>query len=83
MIDGVAAQTSRYQAVAISNGVPILSKAAAGMPIWQNNLATLRLCLMNLDEVLKQIQEQVESLDFQMPDMTPLGLDLLGLPEII
>jgi hypothetical protein len=56
MINGVAAQTRRYQAVAISNGVPILGKAAAGMPIWQNNLATLRLCLMSLDEVIKQIQ---------------------------
>jgi hypothetical protein len=56
MVNGVAAQTRRYQAVAISDGVPILGKAAAGMPIWQNNLATLRLCLTNLDEVMKQIQ---------------------------
>jgi hypothetical protein len=56
MVNGVATQTRRYQAVAISNGVPILGKAAAGMPIWQNNLATLRLCLMNLDEVITQIQ---------------------------
>jgi hypothetical protein len=56
MVNGVAAQTRRYQAVAISDGVPVLGKAAAGGPIWQNNLATLRLCLMNLDEVIKQIQ---------------------------
>jgi hypothetical protein len=56
MVNGVAAQTRRYQAVAISGGVPVLGKAAAGGPIWQNNLATLRLCLTNLDEVIKQIQ---------------------------
>jgi hypothetical protein len=57
MVNGVAAQTRRYQAVAISSGgVPVLGKAAAGGPIWQNNLATLRLCLMNLDKVIKQIQ---------------------------
>ena len=57
MVNGVAAQTRRFQAVAISGGVPILGKAAAGMPIWQNNLATLRLCLVNLEEVIKQIQK--------------------------
>jgi hypothetical protein len=59
MVDAVAAQTRRYQTVAISNGVPILGQAAAGMPIWQNNLGTLRLCLMNLDVVIEQIQVQV------------------------
>lgn len=53
---GSAAQTRRYQAAGISEGVPILGKAAAGGAIWQNNLATLRLCLMNLDEVIKQIK---------------------------
>ena len=56
MVNGVAAQTRRYQAVGISEGVPILGKAAAGGAIWQNNLATLPLCLKNLDEVIKQIQ---------------------------
>jgi hypothetical protein len=56
LVNGVAAQTGRYQAVAMSNGMPILGKAAEGMPIWQNNLATLRLCLTHLDEVIKQIQ---------------------------
>lgn len=59
MVNGVAAQTRGFQAVAINNGVPVISKVAAGQPIWENNLRTLRLCLMNLDEVLKQIQEQI------------------------
>jgi hypothetical protein len=32
MVNGVAAQTRRYQAAAISGGVPVLGKAAAGDP---------------------------------------------------
>jgi hypothetical protein len=59
MVNAVAAQTRRYQTEATSNGVPILGKAAAGMPIWQNILATLRLCLMDLGEVIKKIEVQV------------------------
>ncbi len=59
MVNGVAAQTRRFQAVAIKDGVPVISKAAAGQPVWENNLRTLRLCVMNLDGVLKQIQEQI------------------------
>jgi hypothetical protein len=57
MVNGVAAQTRRFQAVATNNGVPIQSKAAAGAPIWQNNVDTLRLCLMNLNEAVEQIQK--------------------------
>jgi len=55
MVNGVAAQTKRFQAVATVNGVPIESKKAAGIDIWKLNLVTLRLCLMNLDATIERI----------------------------
>jgi hypothetical protein len=55
MVNGVAAQTRRFQAVATYNGVPIQSKMAAGAPIWKNNIETLKLCLINLEEAIERI----------------------------
>jgi hypothetical protein len=56
MVNGVAAQTKRYQRIATVNGAPIQSRMAAGVPIWQNNVNTLQLCLMNLDEFIEYVQ---------------------------
>jgi hypothetical protein len=56
MVNGVAAQTRRFQSVATVNGVPIQSKMATGALIWQNNIGALQLCLMNLDEAIERIQ---------------------------
>jgi hypothetical protein len=56
LVNGVAAQTRRFQAVGMAHGAPILSKMADGHPIWENNLDTLRLGLMNLDEVVELMQ---------------------------
>jgi hypothetical protein len=58
MVNGVAAQTRRFQAAATVNGVPIQSRAGVGVPIWQNNVSTLQLCLMNFDEAIDRIQDQ-------------------------
>ena len=56
MVNGVAAQTKRYQRIATVNGAPIQSRMAAGVPIWQNNVNTLQFCLMNLDEFIEYVQ---------------------------
>jgi hypothetical protein len=56
LVNGVAAQTRRFQSVAMYGGVPMSSKIADGIPIWANNVDTLRVGVMNLDEVLEQIQ---------------------------
>lgn len=58
MINAVAAQTRRYQKAATIEGVPIQSKAEAGVPIWENNVRTLQLCLMNLDEFIECMQSR-------------------------
>jgi hypothetical protein len=55
IVNGVAAQSRRYQAAATTNGVPTNSKRAAGVMIWNNNVKSYRLCLMNLDEAIKAI----------------------------
>ncbi len=52
-VNAVAAQTLHYQAKAItSEGVPVLSMISTGSEIWKSNVATLKLCLDNLDEVI-------------------------------
>jgi len=56
IVNGVAAQTRRYQAAATVNGVPIQSKAGAGLQIWRNNVSSLDLCLMNLNEFIELVQ---------------------------
>lgn len=43
LVNGVAAQTRRFQAVGVAHGAPSLSKITDGLPIWENNLDTLRL----------------------------------------
>jgi hypothetical protein len=60
LVNGVAAQTRRFQSVGIDPvGVPIQSRMADGDLIWANNLDTLRIGIANLDEVLEQIQSQI------------------------
>ena len=57
MVNGVVAQTRRFQSVATTrDGVPIQSRMADGEPIWQTNIETLKLCLMNLEEAIERIQ---------------------------
>jgi hypothetical protein len=55
MVTGVAAQTLRYQAKAITaQGVQVRGMIPTGNEIWKNNVDTLKLCLVNLDEVVEQ-----------------------------
>jgi hypothetical protein len=56
LVNGVGAQARRFQSVGMSGGVPMLSKIADGVPIWNNNVNSLRLGIVNLDEVLKEIE---------------------------
>jgi adenine-specific DNA methylase len=59
MVNGVAAQTRRYQAIGMLEGAPVLSKSGIGLGIWRNNVKSLGLCLMNLDEAIEQIQKLI------------------------
>jgi hypothetical protein len=62
MVNAVAAQTRRFQArtggridaLLVSSGVSVAAPA-----IWQNNVDTLKLCLMNLDEAVEQLAARV------------------------
>lgn len=64
MIRGIVVQTQRFQAVGVTTvhvqGVTQLyrlpNKAAAGAEIWKNNVGAMKLCLMNLDEAIEQLQ---------------------------
>lgn len=54
-VSAVAAQTLHYQAKAVTaEGVPVLSMISVGSEIWKNNVETLKLCLVNLDEVIER-----------------------------
>ena len=55
MVNGVAAQTRRFQSVATRDGVPIESMMVDGAPILRNNIETFKLCLMNLNEAIEHI----------------------------
>jgi hypothetical protein len=57
IVDGVAAQTRRFQAVGMFRGAPIIGRRADGDKIWQNNLASLGLALMNVDEAIKSLRD--------------------------
>ncbi len=60
MVNGVAAQTQRYQIKAITaQGVQIRGMIPVGNEIWKNNVSTLKLCLMNIDEVVEQFARRV------------------------
>jgi hypothetical protein len=59
-VNGVAAQTLRFQREAMDrNGSVIQSLLPAGIPIWQNNINTLKLCIMNLDEAIERIATRI------------------------
>jgi hypothetical protein len=58
IVNGVAAQSRRYQAAATTNGVPINSKRAAGVAIWNNNVKSFRLCLVNLEEIIEAMNSR-------------------------
>jgi hypothetical protein len=58
MVNGVAAQTRRFQSVTTTrDGVPIQTGMADGEAIWQTNIETLKLCLMNLEEAIEIIEK--------------------------
>jgi hypothetical protein len=56
LLNGVAAQTRRFQLVGMSHGAPVLSKITDGLAIWEDNLNTLGRGIVNLDEVIELIQ---------------------------
>jgi hypothetical protein len=57
LVNGVAAQTRRFQAIGVMhNGAPIQSRVSDGASIWANNVNSLRLGIVNLNEVLEQIE---------------------------
>jgi hypothetical protein len=59
MIEGVAAQTHRYQTQAVTaQGVQVRGMIPAGNAIWQNNVETLKLCLFNLNEVIEEFNQR-------------------------
>jgi hypothetical protein len=56
-VNGIGAQTRRYQAAGTLNGVPVESERKAGLGVWENNISALKLCVMNLDEAIEQLQK--------------------------
>jgi hypothetical protein len=61
MVNGVAAQTLRYQSKAVTaQGVQVRGMIPTGNEIWKNNVDTLKLCLVNLDEVIEQFARRGE-----------------------
>jgi hypothetical protein len=64
MINGVAAQTRRFQARAGGKLDDLLVAGGPGWaakPIWENNVDTLKLCILNLDEVVEQFAARGEA----------------------
>lgn len=58
LVNGVAAQTRRFQAIGVMHdGTPIQSRASDGDSIWANNVSSLRIGLENLDEVSERIPD--------------------------
>jgi hypothetical protein len=61
MVNGVAAQTRRFQA---REGSPVNAllvhtrHSVAANSIWRSNVDTLKLCIMNLDEVIEQFTRE-------------------------
>lgn len=57
LVNAVAAQTRRFQAIGVMhNGAPSQSRASDGASKWANNVNSLRVGIVNLNEVLEQIQ---------------------------
>lgn len=57
MIRGLAVQTRRFQAAGMTEGgVPVETNKVAGVKIWNNHVRAFRLCLMNVDEAIEQLQ---------------------------
>jgi hypothetical protein len=52
LVNGVAAQTRRFQALGIRDGVPVESMRANGNHIWAGNVSSLHLALVDLNEAL-------------------------------
>ena len=61
MINGVAAQIRRFNAICDAQGIAMIQRATAGGELWENNAAAYRICLINLAEVIADLNpRQVE-----------------------
>ena len=57
ILRGMAVQTQRFQTEGgVINGVPVDSKRAAGVRIWNNHVRLLTVAQFNLDEAVQQLQ---------------------------
>jgi hypothetical protein len=58
MINGVATQTRRFHQICEERAAPPRERLAKGQGLWTNNVATLRLCAVNLREVITAINNR-------------------------
>lgn len=60
IIRGLAAQTLRFQAKEMINGVPQRGRVESGRRIWENHKRLLKVCRDNLREAANQLKQIVE-----------------------
>jgi hypothetical protein len=58
MLNGVATQTMRFHRICNDQAAPPKERLAKGQGLWRNNVATLRICVVNLQEVIAAINDR-------------------------